>query len=245
MNVTFDFTGRTALITGAANGIGAATARLFDAAGAQLILVDRALQDLRNVGRELASDPLLLAVDLSVPGALQSRFGELDIKQGMDFVVSAAGIYPREPFAGHDAGVRDLVQRINVDAVVETISCALPVLSEQAAIVTLASIAGHRGSAFHSAYAASKGAILALTKSLAVELAPQVRVNAVSPGIIATSMVKDLIAERGSRLIAETPLGRHGTAEEIASSIAFLCSDAAAYITGQTLHVNGGQYIPG
>ena len=106
-----------------------------------------------------------------------------------------------------------------------------------------ASIAGHRGSASHTHYSASKGAILAFSRALAGEVAPRLRVNTVSPGIIATPMTTDLVRDRGERLLAQTPLGRFGTADEVAGVIAFLCSNLASFVTGETIHVNGGLYM--
>jgi 3-oxoacyl-[acyl-carrier protein] reductase len=112
-------------------------------------------------------------------------------------------------------------------------------------VVNIASMAGHRGSYQHAHYAAAKGAVLSFTRSLALELAPRVRVNAVSPGLIDTPMVRPLMAARGPQLIEQTPLKRLGTSEEVARVIAFLCSDWASFITGETVHVNGGLYIVG
>jgi 3-oxoacyl-[acyl-carrier protein] reductase len=104
-------------------------------------------------------------------------------------------------------------------------------------------MAGHRGSYQHAHYAAAKGAVLSFSRSLALELAPRIRVNAVSPGLIDTPMVKPLLAARGDELLAATPLKRLGQPEEVARAIAFLCSDWASFITGETLHINGGLYI--
>jgi 3-oxoacyl-[acyl-carrier protein] reductase len=87
--------------------------------------------------------------------------------------------------------------------------------------------------------------VLSLMRSLAIELAPKTRVNAVSPGIIATEMTRDLVAAKGDQLIAQTPLRRFGRPEEIAAIVQFLCSDAASFITGETIHANGGLYIDG
>src|SRR5690606_40591374 len=118
-----------------------------------------------------------------------------------------------------------------------------PLLREGGAIVTIASVAGHRGSYQHAHYAAAKGAVLAFSRSLALELAPRIRVNAVSPGLIDTPMVQPLLDVRGEELIAAMPLKRLGRPEEVARAIAFLCSDGASFIHGETLHINGGLYI--
>jgi 3-oxoacyl-[acyl-carrier protein] reductase len=106
-------------------------------------------------------------------------------------------------------------------------------------------MAGHRGAFYNAHYSASKGGLLSLTRSLARELGPKTRVNAVSPGIIATPMTNDLIARRGQESVEQTPLKRLGQPQEIASVIGFLCSSAASFITGEVVHVNGGLYIAG
>ncbi len=132
---------------------------------------------------------------------------------------------------------------INLDGVFYTCRAIAPLLRDGGAIVNIASMAGHRGSYQHAHYAAAKGAVLSFSRSLALELAPRIRVNAVSPGLIDTPMVKPLLAARGDELLAATPLKRLGQPEEVARAIAFLCSDWASFITGETLHINGGLYI--
>lgn len=107
-------------------------------------------------------------------------------------------------------------------------------------IVTLTSLAGHRGSKNH---AASKGAMIALTRTIAWDLAPDIRVNAVSPGIISTPMTASLIREQRDALLNSTPLARFGQPEEVASVISFLCSSDASFLTGEVVHVNGGLYM--
>jgi 3-oxoacyl-[acyl-carrier protein] reductase len=107
-------------------------------------------------------------------------------------------------------------------------------------------MAAHMGGSFgHAHYGASKGGVLALTRSLARELGPRTRANAVSPGVIATGMTERLIDARGQAVIAQTPLARTGTPAEIASVVAFLCSPSASFITGEAIHVNGGLYMGG
>src|SRR5690606_19089091 len=116
-------------------------------------------------------------------------------------------------------------------------------LRKNGSVVLLTSVAAQRGSHAHAAYAASKGGVQSFTRSLALELAPHIRVNAVAPGIIATSMTQDLIGQHGAQLLQSTPLRRFGTADDIAGTIAFLCSPLAGFMTGEVLQVNGGIYI--
>jgi 3-oxoacyl-[acyl-carrier protein] reductase len=133
---------------------------------------------------------------------------------------------------------------VNLDGTMALCRAAVPHMGEGGAIVTLASIAGHRGSAGHAHYAAAKGGVLAFTRSLAAELSPRgIRANAVSPGLIDTPMIAAMMAERGPSLVAQTPLRRLGTAAEVAGAVLFLASDLASFVTGETLHVNGGLYI--
>ncbi len=132
---------------------------------------------------------------------------------------------------------------VNLDGVFHCCRAAVPLLGDGAAIVNVASMSGHKGSYLHAPYAAAKGAVLAFTRTLALELAPQVRVNAVSPGLIDTPLVKPLLDRQGPQLIDSTPLKRLGRPDEVAKVVAFLCSDWASFITAETIHINGGLYI--
>jgi len=132
---------------------------------------------------------------------------------------------------------------INLDGVFYTIQALRPLLSHRSSIVNLASLAGQRGSINHTPYAAAKGGVLTLTRSLAQELSPLTRVNAVSPGLIDTCMMKSLDETKRQNMVDSTPLQRLGRPDEVASVVDFLCSDAASYITGEAIQVNGGLYI--
>ncbi len=245
----FDFQERVLVLTGASGGIGAAVARLFASYGANLVLADRDATALEQLASEIdpaRSRVVTCVVDAAEPGDARrlvesavARFG------GIDFLVPSAGVY----FSTAIGQMTDEEWRqtlgINLDGVFYLCSRALAHLRDGSAIVTLASIAAHRGAYSNAHYSASKGAILGLTRSLARELAPRTRVNAVSPGVIETPMTTDLVQRRGSESIAQTPLGRFGKPEEVAAAIGFLCAGAASYITGEVLHVNGGLYIAG
>ena len=242
-----DFTGRTLVLTGACGGIGRAIARLFHAHGAALVLTDLDADALANLASELGGENVATLVqDASraddadrLADFCGTRFG------GCDFVVNSAGIYKEGLLAEmSDEAWRETIA-VNLDGTFYTCRALAPLMRDRGAIVNLASVAGHRGSARHGHYAASKGGVMGLTKSLAWELAPKVRVNAVSPGIIDTPMVAPLMAARGPYLMESTPLGRLGTADEVAGVVAFLCSDLASFVTGETVHVNGGLYIAG
>ncbi|HEV7258061.1 MAG TPA: SDR family NAD(P)-dependent oxidoreductase [Bosea sp. (in: a-proteobacteria)] len=241
-----DFSGKVLLLTGANGAIGRAVARLFHGHGAACVLTDLDGGGIAGFAREL--DPggdraLALRQDAAQAGdadavvqATVARFGRIDA------LVTAAGLY-------RDRLVSEMSEEewrqsiaINLDGVFHVCRAAIPHLAEGSAIVNIASMAGHRGSYAHAHYAAAKGGVLTLSRSLALELAPRTRVNAVSPGLIEGPMVQPLIAKK-PELITNTPMKRLGTAEEVAGVVAFLCSDLARFVTGETTHVNGGLHI--
>lgn len=246
----YDFQDKTLLLTGANGGIGREVVRLFYAHGANLVLTDIDLAGLegfaQGLGGDVARRVACLRMDAANPEDSQKavdvareRFG------GIDYLVPSAGLYLAQPVREMtDAQWRETLS-INLDGVFYLCQRAIAVLRDGSAIVHLSSLAAHRGAYYNAHYSASKGAILSLTRSLARELGPTTRVNAVSPGVIATPMTNELIARRGQESIDQTPLKRLGQPEEIASVIGFLCSGAASFITGEVIHVNGGLYMAG
>ena len=248
--MTLDFRGRTLVLTGANGGIGREVVKLFGAAGANLVISDIDVNALeRFVASELgavADRVVMLRVDSTKPEDAQalvdlasSRFG------GIDFLVPSAGIYLAQPFADMTDEQWHQTVSVNLDGVFYVCRRAVAHLRENSAIVNLSSMAGHRGAFYNAHYSATKGALISLTRSLARELGPRTRVNAVSPGIIDTPMASDLIRVRGAQSIEQTPLKRVGQPAEIASVIGFLCSDAASFVTGEVIHVNGGLHMAG
>jgi 3-oxoacyl-[acyl-carrier protein] reductase len=243
----FEFNSKTLFLTGANGTISRAIARLFVDLGASCVLTDLDEAGVQSFAREL--DP----TSRRVVGLRQDAASSADADHALavtrerfgavDCVVTGAGLYRNQMV--HDMTDEQWRQSldINLSGVFYTCRAAIPLLTDGAAIVNIASMAGHKGSYMHSHYAAAKGAVLTFSRSLALELAPRVRVNAVSPGLIDGPMVQPLLHARGPELIEQTPLKRLGTPEEVARTVAFLCSDWASFITGETVHVNGGLYI--
>lgn len=243
----FDFEGKVLVLTGANGAIPRAVATTFFGLGASLVVSDIDSEGLAALANTL--DPtgdriVTLRQDAREPAdaaglaaVCRERFG------GADFLVTGAGLYRDQLVATmSDEQWRETIG-INLDGVFYTCRAIAPLLRDGGAIVNIASMAGHRGSYQHAHYAAAKGAVLTFSRSLALELAPRIRVNSVSPGLIDTPMVRPLLAARGEELIAATPLKRLGRPEEVARAIAFLCSDWASFINGETLHINGGLHM--
>jgi len=236
----------TAVVTGASRGIGAATARALDRAGARVALVARSKEELLGVASELSHSPLVVVADLTepdAPSAVASRV--LDVFGRIDVLVNNAGAAARLATAETDATVIDNLLAVNVRAPLLLIASIVPSMVERGrgSIINLSSVSAIIGTPRRAAYAASKGALDAATRSLAIELGPSgIRVNSVAPGVVDTAMwAKNKAIPGVVKAIEErTPLRRWASAEDIADVIAFLASDAARFITGETISVDGG-----
>lgn len=237
---------QVAVITGAAGEISQQIALFFTKRNIKLVLTDINELSLESFAAKLGGAPDCLAIrhDVAkmedaerVAEVCQEAFGQVD------YIVTGAGLYQHLPLEGIGEADWRRSMAINLDGVFFTIQALRPLLSEASSIVNIASLAGQRGSLNHTPYAAAKGGVLTLTRSLAQELAPRTRVNAISPGLIDTRMIESLDSAKRQAMIGTTPLQRLGRPDEIASVVDFLCSDAASFITGESLQVNGGLYI--
>lgn len=233
--------GRRVIVTGGASGIGRATVDLLRAQGGVVATID-----IQNPG----DDPLFIAADVSdgqaVARAVEKSVAELG---GLDAVINVAGIQRSGAIAELDEDVWDDQMRVNARSCFLTSKYTVPHLREAGggAIVTTSSAAGVKGFAGMTAYSASKGAVIAFTRALAVELASDnIRANCICPGWVATPFNNPAIAFRGGQaahdalIQASVPLSREAVPEEMASWLAFLVSDDASYMTGQTITVDGG-----
>ncbi|MFN8095901.1 MAG: SDR family oxidoreductase [Vicinamibacteria bacterium] len=241
--------GRTALVTGGSRGIGRAVSTLFAKLGARVAIGyarDEAAARAAAAEVEAAgSKAVVLRADLAVAGEAAKLVARAEEALGpLDVVVLNHGIWKRAAIETMSAEEWEETLRVNLFSVREACSEAVRRMKPrgQGSIVLVASTAGQRGEPFHSHYAASKGAVIAMTKSLASELGGTgLRVNCVSPGWVTTDMSRDAIAGAdGDAIRRAIPVGRPGEPGEIAGPIAFLASDLASYLHGQVLAVNGG-----
>jgi 3-oxoacyl-[acyl-carrier protein] reductase len=242
------FSGRRVLITGAGGGIGSKSAEYFAAAGAELVLVDLAPEMVETIAAKLPEGTSVsqLSGDLTDADTLEELRRRVESAGGIDHLVLAAGIYTEHAVEEMSDEDWDRTMKINLDSSFKMTRALIPHMREGGSIVNFGSMAGSRGSRNHAHYAATKGAIVSFGRSLTWELGERnIRVNAVAPGIIATRMTEGLVASGGDALLAATPLHRFGRPEEVASAVVFLCSPAASFINGDTLHVNGGLHMAG
>ena len=248
--------GKHAFVTGGGRGIGRATAVMLARAGAAVAVGYRSrkadAEEALRAGAGAGAGAAIQA-DLGDPAAATRAVGDAARAiGGLELLVVNHGVWPPEdvPVAALSDAQWDATIRANLDSVFYVCRAAIPALPDGGKIVLVSSTAGQRGEAFHADYAATKGAIIAFTKSLAIELAPRgINVNCVAPGWVDTEMSATPYARdggRGRREIERTiPLGRVASADDCAGPIVFLCSDLARHITGEILNVNGGSVLCG
>jgi NAD(P)-dependent dehydrogenase (short-subunit alcohol dehydrogenase family) len=249
----FDLTGRKALVTGASRGIGLAIAHGLARRGASLVLTGRKAETLNAATAQLESERWRaqgIVCHQGDPAAIQRLFEQLDQSgQPPDIVVINAGTNPvLGPLLETDLSAWQKILDVNLTGALVTAQQAarrmLP--QKKGSIVFISSIAGLDPMPGIGAYSVSKAGLLGLMKALAKELGPSgIRVNAVAPGLVETRFSAALLhdARLYERLISQTPLGRHGQPEDVVGAALFLASDASAYVTGQTLVVDGGSHV--
>jgi NAD(P)-dependent dehydrogenase (short-subunit alcohol dehydrogenase family) len=246
-----DLLGKIAIVTGAGKGLGWTIAERLAKDGANLVVTDldgKSARDKSDLIRQMNREALAIQMDISqwrdVEGMVEqvlTRFSRIDI------LVNNAGIlgsylpvmeYPEEEW--------DRVVAINLKGTFLCCKAVLPIMKAQSygKVVSLASVAGKDGNANMAAYAATKAAIICLTKTLGKEMAPyNVHVNCVTPALIETDMAREMTPEQRALLISKIPLGRLGKPEEVASVVKFLVSDEASFVTGQCYDISGGRSV--
>ena len=248
-----EFQGKTALVTGASRGIGAATAATLAREGVSKVLIhynacQAGAEEVADLVRQHGAEALLIHADLAQDSGITDCCSAVR-RTRIDFLINNAGhLVERARLAEFTPELFDRVMNLNAKSVYFVSQAVVPGMIERGsgAIVNVSSIAARNGGGLGATiYAAAKAAVSTITKGLARELAPQgIRVNAVSPGTVDNYFhEKYSTRQMLDGVVAQTPAGRLGTNEEVADAILFLCSDASRYIHGQTIEINGGMYM--
>ena len=239
----FDLSGRTALVTGASGGIGEAIARQLHAQGATVVLAGRRHDALAALAEALGERTRVAVAELAEPRAAEQLIAAAEGDGGLDVLVNNAGL-TRDNLA---LRMKDedwqTVLDVNLSAGFRLIRAALRGMMRRrwGRIVNVTSIVALTGNPGQANYAAAKAGMIGMTKSLAAEVASRgITVNCIAPGFIQTPMTDALSDEQRARLLERVPVGRLGSGADVAAAIGYLVSEEAAYVTGQTLHVNGG-----
>ena len=243
-----DLTGKTAIITGSSQGIGLVTAQTLHAAGANVVInyfeegegKNKALAD--AVVADLGDRAMAAAADVRKPEQLEAMVAATTEKFGsLDILVNNAGILRDKSFKKMSHQEWHDVIDTNLTGVFNCCKSVLDSIAENGAIINISSLAAVMGFFGQANYATAKAGIITFTKVLSKELSRKnIRVNAVAPGVVNTEMGMSIPEENRNAMLAQIPLGRFAEIEEIANVILFLCSDMSSYVTGQTIHVNGG-----
>lgn len=246
--IPIDLTGKVAVVTGGIQGLGKSTATLLMRAGARVAVnyfddqagVSRQRAD--ETAAELGDAGLVMAADVRSRSDMKSFFETVKTRFGrIDFLVNNAAILRDRSVRNLTDDEWDAVVETNLSAVFKVSQTALPFLQDGGRIVNMASISGVIGFFGQANYSSAKAGVIALTKVLSRELAARrINVNAVAPGVVLTEMGASIPEAAREQMLSQIPMKRFGEPDEIASVILYLCSDLSSYVTGQTLHVNGG-----
>ncbi len=240
----FDLSGKCALVTGASGGIGGAIARALHSQGATVALAGRNVEALNRLAGELAERAHVAPADLADPDAAAELVATAAEAMGrVDILVNNAGL-TRDNLAIRmkDEDWREVLD-VNLGAAFRLSRAVLRGMMRErwGRIIGITSVVGVTGNPGQANYAASKAGMIGMSKALAAEVASRgITVNCVAPGFIETAMTDALVGAQREKLLERIPSGRLGAADDVAAAVAFLASDEASYITGQTLHVNGG-----
>jgi len=240
--------GKIALVTGGNSGIGLATAKHFVDEGAYVFITGRRDAELTAAVKEIGKNVTAVRGDVSNLGDLDRLFAQIKTEKGrLDIVFANAGVARYGRLGEISEELYDTTFDINVKGVVFTVQKALPLMPDGAAIIVNSSIVGSKGFSANSIYSATKAAVRSFARTWTTDLKDRrIRVNAISPGSIDTPGLSDLLAssdvgeQRKKMISASVPLGRFGTAEEIAKAVVFLASNDSSYVTGIELFVDGG-----
>lgn len=240
----FDLSGKTALVTGATGGIGGQIAKVLAANGAEVIITGRNETALNELLKALGAKAKVIACDLSKQSEVESLIAKAEGKAGkVDILINNAGLTKDTLMMRMKTEDWDEVLNVNLKAAFILSKDAVRSMIKRrfGRIISISSIVGVMGNAGQANYAASKAGLIAMSKSLALEVASRgITVNCIAPGFIATKMTDAIPEAARDALIAKIPAVRLGEPSDIAAAALFLSSDEASYITGQTLHVNGG-----
>ena len=240
----FNLSGKTALVTGATGGIGGSIARALHAQGATVALSGTRKEVLDQLAAELGERAFVVPADLSNAESVEALVPAAEAAMGsVDILINNAGLTRDGLFMRMKDEDWDLVLRVNLDAAFRLSRAAIRGMMKKrwGRIVTITSVVGTTGNAGQANYAASKAALVGMSKALAAEVASRnVTVNCVAPGFIATPMTDVLNDKQREAILGTIPAGRLGAPDDIGAAVVYLASEEAGYMTGQTLHVNGG-----
>jgi 3-oxoacyl-[acyl-carrier protein] reductase len=241
----FDLSGKTALITGASGGIGGAIAKALHSQGAAVILSGTRAEALEQLKAELGGRAFMAQANLSDPASVEAlpKAAEAAAGAPIDILVNNAGITRDNLFMRMKDEEWDQVIQVNLTAAFRLSRAVLRNMMKKrwGRIVQITSVVGATGNPGQGNYAAAKAGLVGMTKSLAAEVASRnITVNAVAPGFIQTAMTDVLTDQQKQAIATRIPLGRMGMPAEIAAAVVYLASEEAAYVTGETIHVNGG-----